>query len=130
MKADYQEENIGFYGDSVNGAEPNGTIILDTMWMWKSVNIATDTIAMAGFYGDVGNNKKVYTPSTEDAKIKCETPVLLLMPYGLLIWVLSWHSDRTQHLYCLVVSLLVNQPLDNQQVDHWISRIPGIGEFI
>ena len=57
----------------------------------ENVIIVTDTIPVAGFYRDVGNNEKVYAPRTDDTKEKSEIPDLLLVPSEILKWVIFTH---------------------------------------
>ena len=99
---EYQERIIGFVGDRIMGIDPNAIIIKDEIWVWSPATVADKVIKLTTHFDNLANKGIMYVQQQGDTTKSVETPVLLLIPAGLVEWLLIaqcslWDLHKKNH---------------------------------
>ena len=86
---EYQGKFVGFVGDRITGVKPWVILVEDTVWDWTKARVVKDVVELAAFFGDESNRGLMYVPTSEDTQVDTEAPMLLLIPAGLVEWMLA-----------------------------------------
>ena len=86
---EYQGKLIGFVGDRINGANPTAIMLEDAVWNWMTANFVEDIVQLTSFFHEVSNRGLMYTPKHDVAKVDMKTPMVLMIPAGLVEWMLT-----------------------------------------
>ena len=76
-------------GDRIRGVNPNAVVISDDVWAWTAAEVATQAHKLAAFSKEPTNIGKLYTKVATDDVLEVDTPMLLLIPAGLVEWLAS-----------------------------------------
>ena len=91
--AEYQEKIIGFVGDRFVGINPNAIVIKDELWVWSD-----NIVKLATYFDNPSNKGIMYVQQQNDTTKSVDTPVLILIPTGLVEWLLiAQHSPCDLH---------------------------------
>ena len=112
VESDYNDSVIGFVGNRAGRLEPIPIEITNDMWSWKDYEIATDIIKVTSFGEKEGNDDKMYKRAKSDDKEKIALPPLLLLPSGLVKWLLE-KRRKPVDLHEKIRSLLTGDSVDN-----------------
>ena len=80
---EYQKNFIGFVGDRIMGVNLYAILLEDTVWDWMKVNVVKDVMKLAAFFSEESNRGLMYAPKQDDTQVDVESPMLLLIPAGL-----------------------------------------------
>ena len=81
--AEHQEDYIGFVGDRIRGENPHAVVISDNVWVWTAVKVAKEVHKLAAFFEEPTSIGKMYLKAVGDTVVEVDTPMLLLIPAGL-----------------------------------------------
>lgn len=112
VESDYNDSVIGFVGNRAGSLEPIPIEFTNDMWSWKDFEIATDIIKVTSFGEKEGNDDKMYKRTKTDDKEKIALPPLLLLPSGLVKWLLE-KRRKPMDLHQKIKSLLTEDQVDN-----------------
>ena len=85
----FDDKIIGFVGDRADGVDPSAVILSREHFRWVELDAVTSELELATFYSAPENKKKLFSPGTAVAKVKVNLPRLLLIPGGLIPWLLA-----------------------------------------
>ena len=88
-QSEYKDSVIGFAGNRADGVEPVPIEAGEDMWKWKKFSHATDIIKITTFGEKEENSGKLYKAESKDAKQTVSIPPTLLLPSGLVGWLLE-----------------------------------------
>ena len=71
------------------GVNPCAILVEDIFWVWTKAKVLEDMVKLDTFFGDEDNREMIYVPTAEDTQVEVEAPNLLLIPAGLIKWVLA-----------------------------------------
>lgn len=112
VESDYNDSVIGFVGNRAGRVEPIPIEITNDMWSWKDHEIATDIIKVASFGEKEGNEDKMYKRTKTDDKEKVALPPVLLLPSGLVKWLLE-KRRKPLDLHQKIKSMLTEDSVDD-----------------
>jgi len=112
VQSDYSDSVIGFVGNRAGRLEPIPIEITNDMWSWKDHEIATDIIKVASFGEKEGNEDKMYKRTKTDDKEKVALPPFLLLPSGLVKWLLE-KRRKPLDLHQKIKSVLTEDSVDD-----------------
>ena len=71
------------------GVNPYAILLRDAVWNWMKAKVVKDIMRLATFFGNTTNRGLMHIPKGGDTLVDMETPMLLLVPAGLLEWMLT-----------------------------------------
>ena len=80
---EYQKKFISFVGDRIVGINPNAIVIEDELWDGSQATVANNVVKLTTYFDDPANKGIMYIQQQGDTTESVETPVLLLIPAGL-----------------------------------------------
>ena len=87
--AEYQGRVIGFVGDRTQGVNSAAILVEDDIWKWTKAKVMPDVVKLVRFYSDLNNQRLRYTLAQGDHKDNVETSMVLMIPVGLVEWLLT-----------------------------------------
>ena len=86
---EHQEDYIGFVGDRIRWENPQAAVISDDTWVWIAVEVTQEVHKLAVFFEEPTNIGKNHMKAVGDTVVEVDTPMLLLIPAGLVEWLAS-----------------------------------------
>ena len=71
------------------GVNPYAILLKDAVWNWTKAKVVKDVMKLTTFFGDTTNMVSMYIPKGGDTQVDAETPMLRLIPMGLVEWMLT-----------------------------------------
>ena len=70
------------------GVNPNAIVIKDELWECLTAKVAKDVVKLTTHFNNPTNKGTMYLPKQGDLTEDVKTPVLILIPVGLVEWLL------------------------------------------
>ena len=87
--AEYQTEFIGFVCNRIMGGNPYAILLEDAFWNWTRAKVVKDIVKLTTFFDVTTNRGLICIPKPDDTPEDMEEPMLLMIPMGLVEWMLA-----------------------------------------
>lgn len=105
----FDDKIVGFVGDRADGVDPSAVILTEANFDWLDLDVVTSEMEMVTFFAAPENRGKLFVPGATSTTAKVNLLKLLIIPGGLVPWILD--RPRTpMELHARLLEVLAPNP--------------------